>query len=352
MPSPPSSRRSSGAVRCYENIQRFLQFQLTINLSALTIAFLGPFFGVKPPFTVLQLLWINVIMDTFAAIALCSEPPREGVMQQPPRAQGRKHPDPADVGNHVHNGGLFCDRHDDSADRHGVGPLVRGDWRSSDELAALTTRQVTIFFSLYVFFQVWNEINCRSLTPRESGLIGLGGNPIFLAIVGVVAVVQILIVSLPGLGEVFKVAPLSFMDWLGIIAGSAAGAGLLRGGAFRSTSSGNGLRKGGSRGGPQEQLQAAAGKTGHRFVSAARLPLYRTILLHFAGGPGSLGGAEESHKRERFRQDLSAFQGGLSADLLSWPDAGGLSGRDLVSRHDGGSDSAFRARTSRLKAGR
>ncbi len=60
----------------YENIQRFIQFQLTINVSALVIAFLGPFLGVKPPFTVLQLLWINVIMDTFAAIALCSEPPQ------------------------------------------------------------------------------------------------------------------------------------------------------------------------------------------------------------------------------------------------------------------------------------
>ncbi|MBY0460587.1 MAG: HAD-IC family P-type ATPase, partial [Gemmataceae bacterium] len=59
----------------YESIQRFVQFQLTINVSALLIAFLGPFIGLKPPFTVLQLLWINVIMDTFAAIALCSEPP-------------------------------------------------------------------------------------------------------------------------------------------------------------------------------------------------------------------------------------------------------------------------------------
>ncbi len=69
----------------YENIQRFLQFQLTINVSALTIAFLGPFFGGRPPFTVLQQLWINVIMDTFASIALCSEPPREGVMRLPPK---------------------------------------------------------------------------------------------------------------------------------------------------------------------------------------------------------------------------------------------------------------------------
>src|SRR5437764_1795174 len=69
----------------YENIQRFIQFQLTINVSALTIAFLGPFFNIRPPFTVLQLLWINVIMDTFASIALCSEPPRPGLMKLPPK---------------------------------------------------------------------------------------------------------------------------------------------------------------------------------------------------------------------------------------------------------------------------
>ena len=72
----------------YENIQRFVQFQLTINVSALAIAFLGPFLGVKPPFTVLQLLWINVIMDTLASIALCSEPPRPQVMRVAPKKKG------------------------------------------------------------------------------------------------------------------------------------------------------------------------------------------------------------------------------------------------------------------------
>src|ERR1700691_1510029 len=72
----------------YENIQRFIQFQLTINVSALAIALLGPFLDLKPPFTVLQLLWINVIMDTFAAIALCSEPPRPGLMTMPPKRRG------------------------------------------------------------------------------------------------------------------------------------------------------------------------------------------------------------------------------------------------------------------------
>ena len=70
----------------YENIQRFIQFQVTINISALAIAFLGPLlFGVQMPFSVLQLLWINVIMDTFASMALCSEPPRPGLMDLPPK---------------------------------------------------------------------------------------------------------------------------------------------------------------------------------------------------------------------------------------------------------------------------
>jgi Ca2+-transporting ATPase len=85
----------------------------------------------------------------------------------------------------------------------------------------LTTRQVSIFFSLYVFFQVWNEINCRSLTARESGLRGLWRNPVFLTIAGIIAVVQVLIVTLPGLGQVFKVEPLRFVDWLWIIGASA-----------------------------------------------------------------------------------------------------------------------------------
>src|SRR3974390_3486947 len=81
----------------YENIQRFIQFQLTINVSALVIAFLGPLIGVKPPFTVLQLLWINVIMDTFAAIALCSEPPRPGLMRVPPKRRSESIVPPAMV---------------------------------------------------------------------------------------------------------------------------------------------------------------------------------------------------------------------------------------------------------------
>src|SRR5262249_30352780 len=152
------------------------QFQLTINVSALTIAFLGPFLGIKPPFTVLQLLWINVIMDTFASIALCSEPPRPGVMDLPPKRKDENiltRPMAVTIfataaffvlvmvtllyG--MENLGWFA----------GTGPR-------SEKFAELTVRQVSIFFTVYVFFQVWNQFNARSLGPRVSGVWGVWRN--------------------------------------------------------------------------------------------------------------------------------------------------------------------------------
>jgi Ca2+-transporting ATPase len=294
----------------YENIQRFLQFQLTINVSALTIAFLGPlFFGVKAPFTVLQLLWINVIMDTFAAIALCSEPPRPGVMKVPPKRRDeniltqpmirtifitaaffvlvmmgtlvlmkgapnapgllagegtwwfktdgeavavapeylKKTDDgkwqvtgaPADteaarlngqVGTAVFDGPWSFEA---SGTREAVSgkylePADNRNWKvtnASGELdklnnqvgdAAFTVLQVSLFFSIYVFFQVWNQINCRSLTPRESGFHKILENPTFITIASIVAIGQIVIVTIGG--TVFKVQPLPLPYWLGVIA--------------------------------------------------------------------------------------------------------------------------------------
>ena len=201
----------------YENIQRFIQFQLTINVSALLIAFLGPFLGLRPPFTVLQLLWINVIMDTFAAMALCSEPPRENLMRKPPKRRNENILTRDMRLNIFVTAGFFVIvmmglllgmQH-----FHwfaGEGPLA-GD---------LTVRQVTIFFTVYVFFQVWNQINCRSLTPEESGLYRLFENPLFLLIASLTVIGQLLIVTLGG--NVFHVEPLDLEDWLAIAAATAS----------------------------------------------------------------------------------------------------------------------------------
>jgi Ca2+-transporting ATPase len=238
----------------YENIQRFIQFQLTINVSALTITFLGILlFQVKAPFTVLQLLWINVIMDTFASIALCSEPPRPEVMHYPPKKRdeniltpgmlrtigvtgvffvvvmlalllGMKG-DPAHAGWFAEpDGRVWSVEVDGSRKAVPEDKLEAKDghwlWDGKRVEVAYTVLQVSVFFSIYVFFQVWNQINSRSLTADMSGFAGLFKNPAFLLIAGTVAVGQVVIVTFGG--DVFKVQPLGVVHWLIIAAGTAS----------------------------------------------------------------------------------------------------------------------------------
>jgi Ca2+-transporting ATPase len=206
----------------YENVQRFLQFQLTINVSALAIAFLGPFFGIKPPFTVLQLLWVNVIMDTLASMALCSEPPRPGVMARPPKRRDESiltRPMAWTIGTTAAFFVVVMMTLLAGMQWYG---WFRGDGARSAEFPELSARQVSLFFSVYVFFQVWNQVNCRSLAPEESGLSGLGRNPTFLAIATTVALAQVLIVSVPVLAELFRVEPLGVVDWLGVVGATAS----------------------------------------------------------------------------------------------------------------------------------
>jgi Ca2+-transporting ATPase len=196
----------------YENIQRFIQFQLTINVSALVIAFLGPFLGLKPPFTVLQLLWINVIMDTFAAIALCSEPPRENLMRKPPKRRDENILTRAMIGNILGTAAFFVVvmialllgmQH--AGWFAGTGPRA-------NDFPELTYRQTTIFFTVYVFFQIWNQFNCRSLSVEESGLDRPFQNRQFLVIVLLTVAGQIAIVRFGSV--VFNVEPLGVVDWL------------------------------------------------------------------------------------------------------------------------------------------
>jgi Ca2+-transporting ATPase len=205
----------------YENIQRFLQFQLTINVSALVIAFLGPCFGVRPPFTVLQLLWINVVMDTLASIALCSEPPRPGLMRLPPKRRDDRLLTRPMLWSIFTTAAFFV------VVMMGLLLGLENGWWLADPwgqkartFPELTYWQVALFFTVYVFFQVWNEINCRSLTPRVSGLAGLHRNPVFLVVIGLIVLGQVLIVTLGG--EIFEVQALGPLTWLAIAAGTAS----------------------------------------------------------------------------------------------------------------------------------
>jgi Ca2+-transporting ATPase len=223
----------------YENIQRFIQFQLTINVSALVIAFLAPFFGIRPPFTVLQLLWINVIMDTFASIALCSEPPRDGLMQSPPKRRDESivtgamwqsilttsvfyvivmmallimmkgTPDqPGFLGDAGETVKWMAETSGGKVEQ-----LTSLEIKQSTEgaHAMFTMRQVTIFFTAYVLFQVWNMINCRSLSSRVSGLSNLAGNPNLLLIATLIVGFQVILVQF--LGALFNTEPLTVLEW-------------------------------------------------------------------------------------------------------------------------------------------
>jgi Ca2+-transporting ATPase len=88
------------------------------------------------------------------------------------------------------------------------------------EFAPLNVRQVSLFFTVYVMFQVWNQINCRSLTPESSGLYGVWRNRTFLGIMAAIVAGQLFIVSLGG--RLFSVEPLSVVDWLIIVAATSS----------------------------------------------------------------------------------------------------------------------------------
>jgi Ca2+-transporting ATPase len=165
-------------------------------------------------------LWINVIMDTFASIALCSEPPRPGLMHLPPKRRDESILTRPMLWNIFTTAGFFVVVMMTLLVGMAHGQWFAGGGSPSSEFPELTTRQVSIFFTVYIFFQVWNEINCRSLVPDVSGLAGLFRNPVFLAIVGIIVVGQVLIVRFGS--SLFRVEPLGLLDWLVIAAATSS----------------------------------------------------------------------------------------------------------------------------------
>ncbi len=202
----------------YRNIQRFILFQLTVNVVACLIVLSGSFLGMQSPLTVTQMLWVNLIMDTFAAMALASLPPTQSVMKEQPRSRSAFIINKSMWEFIIGAGLLFTVllfallyylEHTDinSFDQIGRVPF-------DSQLASLTPYEISFFFTTFVFLQFWNMFNARAFATGRSALHfkGCGG---FLFIAFVILVGQILIVSLGG--PFFSVVPLSLMDWLVII---------------------------------------------------------------------------------------------------------------------------------------
>ena len=205
----------------YQNIQRFILFQMTVNVVACLIVMAGAFMGLQSPLTVTQMLWVNLIMDTFAAMALASLPPSRSVMKDKPRSRSAFIVSRPMWKSIVGVGGLFFVfllcllyylEHADISTLSLIGrvPLGPADGLSPYELS--------LFFTVFVFLQFWNMFNARAFATGRSAFHfkGAGG---FVLIALAILVGQILIVTVGG--PFFSVTPLKITDWLIIIAGTS-----------------------------------------------------------------------------------------------------------------------------------
>ncbi len=204
----------------YRNIQRFILFQMTINITACMIVLVGAMTGLETPLTVTQMLWVNLIMDTFAAMALSSLPPDSRVMSEKPR-NPRSHIIDRRMGRHIIGSGLFFY----------VVMLTYWRFLHTDD-GMLGAHDMGLFFTAFVFIQFWNLFNARYYSTGRS-LIGdimatasahrHGDKPRdaalsrgFVAIITVILIGQVVIVN--GAATMFNVAPLHAREWLLLLA--------------------------------------------------------------------------------------------------------------------------------------
>ena len=189
----------------YENIQRFVLFQLTINFCACILIFIAPLLGYPDPFTIVQILWINIIMDTLAAFALCSEAPHRGLMKHKPVPQNAEIVSPFMWLSIIVTGSFL---------------IITGMLQiATGFLGGTTPAEInTVFFSAFVIAAVWNGINCRALDGKMPPFFK--GNPTFFVIMAAIVAIQIIIVQIGG--PVFNTVPLSFEQWVTIIWATAS----------------------------------------------------------------------------------------------------------------------------------
>ncbi len=213
----------------YKNIKRFILFQMTVNVVACLIVLIGAFVGTESPLTVTQMLWVNLIMDTFAALALASLPPSRLVMNERPRQidehilQGMQAPI-------LIVGGLFTIvllgiyaffRYANIAT---LLDIFTGniEWQSGE----LSAYELSLFFTTFVMLQFWNMFNAKVFMTSSSALSGISwrNTKWFILIAGIILVGQILMTETPGLQEMFNIAHggISAVDWLIIILATSA----------------------------------------------------------------------------------------------------------------------------------
>ena len=188
----------------YRNLQRFLFFQLVVNVAALLLVLGGSVIGTEMPLTVTQILWVNLIMDTFAALALASLPPSHEVMNDKPRKVSD-----FIINKSIGFGILFC----------GIvfflvmfALLVYCERRGK---GGVDVHELTMFFTTFVMIQFWNLFNAKALMSHHTAFRHFLKDKGMILVLVLVLVGQWIIVTFGG--EMFRTTPLSLHEWLLII---------------------------------------------------------------------------------------------------------------------------------------
>ena len=190
----------------YRNIQRFIFFQLVVNVTALLLVLGGSFIGTELPLTITQMLWVNLIMDTFAAMALASLPPESDVMGKKPRKQTDF------IINRSMAWGICV-----------VGILFFGMMFALlwyfERVAGVSPKELTIFFTIFVMLQWWNLFNAKTLGGCRTTFHRLLADKGLLLVLAIILVGQWLIVEFGG--KMFRTTPLDLETWIWIIVGTS-----------------------------------------------------------------------------------------------------------------------------------
>ncbi|KAM7134335.1 plasma membrane calcium-transporting ATPase 3 isoform 2-T2 [Macrochelys suwanniensis] len=194
----------------YDSISKFLQFQLTVNVVAVVVAFTGACITQDSPLKAVQMLWVNLIMDTFASLALATEPPTESLLLRKPYGRNKPLVSRTMMKNILGHGAyqlgiiftlLFA------------GEMIFDiDSGRNAPLHAPPSEHYTIIFNAFVLMQLFNEVNARKIHGERNVFQGVFGNPIFCAIVLGTFGIQIFIVQFGG--KPFSCSPLNAEQWL------------------------------------------------------------------------------------------------------------------------------------------
>lgn len=186
----------------YVNIQKFVQFQLTVNIVALIVNFTSACLTGSAPLTAVQLLWVNMIMDTLGALALATEPPNDELMKRTP--VGRK-------GNFISNV-MWRNIFGQAVYQFAVIWLLQAKGKSIFALDGDDSDLVlnTLIFNSFVFCQLFNEVNSREM-EKEDVLNGIWKNKVFVSVIAATAIFQVIIIEF--LGTFANTSPLSGMQW-------------------------------------------------------------------------------------------------------------------------------------------